>query len=139
MLATKCSKCHSKLLRISGYNNRKRLTIGDFCPECLVFINYTNEFHKAREIIIKENKDRKKSKAKFLKKQRMACSFCLNDKENPKENRTKWTIRKMPKKKDEPQRWKGTCQLCGNIWTTDSGEQYNYYPDGYQDYEMMGI
>jgi len=136
MLGIECTKCHSQLLRLAGYQNRKRLTVGNFCPECLVFVNYTSDFHKIRDNIIKENKERKNSKPKFLKKQRMVCPHCWKD---GKENRSKWNSRKLPKKKDETQHWKCTCQLCGNIWITNSGNEYQYYPEGYQDHESIGL
>ncbi|NQV91697.1 hypothetical protein HQ489_04445 [Candidatus Woesearchaeota archaeon] len=139
MLGIKCSKCNSQLLRLAGYHDRKRLTVGNFCPECLVFVNYASDFYKIRDNIIKENKERMKSKPKFLKKQRIACYYCWNDKENPRENRSKWTIRKMPKKKDETQHWKCTCQLCGNVWTTNSGNEYHYYHEGYEEHESLKL
>ena len=119
--------CESQLLNLAGYHNRKRLTVGMFCPQCLVFENYTKDFHDIRIKTIQENKEIRNKKPKFLKKERKACPYCYNDKDNPRVNRVKWTIRKMVKKKDETQHWKCTCQLCGKVWTQNTGNEYHYY------------
>ena len=139
MLGMKCSKCNSDLLRLAGYHNRKRITVGNFCPVCLVFVEHTSNFHKIRDNIIKENKEKTQSKPKFLKKQRKACPKCYNDKKNPRMNRSKWTMRKITKKKNETQHWKCTCQLCGNIWTQNTSEQYHYFSDDSKNYEKIGF
>ena len=74
--------------------------MGYFCPDCLKFVRYSSDFNKMRVGILKENKERRKRKPKFLKKERRACQKCW---ENGKVNRNKWTIIKIPKKKEK---WK---------------------------------
>jgi len=132
MLGDNCPECDSQLLRISSYYNRVRKSVGDFCPDCLKMIRYTSSFYKIHENIIKENKDKRKSKPKFLKQQRKACPYCLK---KEIENRDKWTIKKLTKKKDKTQEWKCKCQLCENVWTSNSSDEYYYYPEGYKEYQ----
>ena len=98
MLDVICDECGSEILAITGYEKgkRRRIKVGDFCPDCLIFVRYTENFYKMRDGILEENKERRKHKPKFLKKERRAGQKCW---ENGKVNRNKWTIRKMPKKK----------------------------------------
>jgi len=100
MLDVICDECGSEILAINCYKKgeRRRIKVGDFCPDCLKFVRYSSDFNKMRVRILKENKERKKRKPKFLKKERRACQKCW---ENGKVNRDKWTIRKMGKWKSE--------------------------------------
>lgn len=157
MLGINCSKCNSQLLNLAGYHNRKRLTIGKFCPQCLVFVYYTDEFNNMRDKAIREKKEAK-PKPKFLRKVRKACSECLRDhvdvydkngkflrteKKKSITNRSKWTIRKIPVKKGETQHWKCTCKLCGNVWTQNTSEEYFYYSNDmenqFKNQEVLGL
>ena len=63
-----------------------------------------------------ENKEKEKLKPRFMKK-RKTCPECGS---------TKWTLRKLPKKKNETQHWRGTCKKCHYSWPTDSGKEYWY-------------
>ena len=134
MLDVICDECGSEILAISVYKKveRRRIRMGDFCPDCLIFVRYSGDLNKMSVVILEENKDRRKHKPKFLKKERRACQKCW---ENGKVNRNKWTIRKMPKKKHETQHWKCTCKICGDVWQTNTNEEYNYYPEGKKEYE----
>jgi len=136
MLDVTCEECGSEILAISVYKKveRRRIRMGDFCPDCLIFVRYSEDFNKMRVGILEENKERRKHKPKFLKKERRACQKCW---ENGKVNRTKWTIRKMPKKKHETQHWKCTCKICGDVWQSNTSEEYNYYPEGKKEYERL--
>lgn len=137
MLGTNCLDCGSQFLSTSIYHERKKLTVGLFCPQCLKIVRYNEDFNKFRDKIISENQEKSKLKPKFIKKQRKLCPYCQD---KGKENRTKWTIRKIPKKKDETQSWKCTCQICGGVWTTNSGDEYWYYPEGYnKSHEQLRI
>jgi len=136
MLDVICDDCGSEILAISGYEKgeRRRIKVGDFCPDCLKFVRYSSDFNKMRDGILEDNNERRNRKPKFLKKERRACQKCW---ENGKVNRDKWTIRKMPKKKDETQHWKCTCKICDNVWQTNTSEEYNYYPKGKKEYERL--
>ena len=129
-----CSSCQvTKLVAVNFNFKRKHTTIGNFCPRCLTFQNFNSEFDKLRDKLISSNQN---TKPKFsrLKKQRMACPYCIKNKII---NRKKWTIRKMPKKKDETQHWKCTCKICDDVWITNTSEEYNYYPEGKKEYERL--
>ena len=136
MLDVICDECGSEILAITGYEKgkRRRIKVGDFCPDCLRFVRYSSDFNKMRVGILEENKERRKRKPKFLKKERRACQNCW---ENGKVNRDKWTIIKISKKKDETQHWKCTCKICGDVWRTNTSEEYNYYPEGKKEYERL--
>ena len=144
MLGINCVKCNSQLLKLAGYQDRKRLTVGLFCPECLVFVEYTKDFDDLHIKTIKNNKSKKKLNPKFLRKERKACPYCIKttidiydkngrfirtEKKKSTVNKSKWYIRKLPEKKNETQHWKCTCKICGNVWTTNTDEQYHYYSD----------
>ena len=117
-----CSKCGTKLHSSSIYANRKKLSSGSFCPVCFHQVTFSDELVKYRNKILKEQQDA--PKPKFVKKQRKACPYCY---EKGIVNRSKWTIRKMPKKPSENQHWKCTCQRCGNVWQQNTSKQYFYY------------
>ena len=118
----KCPECQvTKLVSSTSYFNRKKTTIGNFCPRCLKFLNYSDTFYKLRDKLIKENQNTKPKFSK-LKKQRILCIYC---RDNNSINRQKWTLRKMPKKKDETQHWKGTCQKCGGVWSQNTSNEYD--------------
>ena len=117
-----CPSCQvTKLISSSCYFDRKKTTIGNFCPRCLTFQNFNSEFDKLRDKLISSNQN---TKPKFsrLKKQRMACTYCIK---NGIINRKKWTIKKMPKKKDETQQWKCTCKICGGVWGQNTSNEYH--------------
>ena len=122
MLGMNCTSCRvTKLISSTAYFDRKKTTIGKFCPRCLRFQNFDSEFDKLRDKLIRTNQNTKPKFSK-LKKQRVACIYCA---ENGIINRKKWTIRKMPKKKDETQHWKCTCKICGGVWGQTSSNEYN--------------
>jgi len=119
----KCPSCRiTKLISSSCYFNRKKTTIGDFCPRCLTFHNYSPIFSNLHENLIRESNRISKIKFSKLKKKRYSCFRCL---ENGKPNRQKWTLRKIPVKKGESPTWKGTCQICGEIWKQNSSNEYH--------------
>ncbi len=127
----KCPQCHvTKLVSSTSYFNRKKITIGNFCPRCLKFITFDDRFNKIREDIIKEIPKPKFSK---LKKQRRLCVYC---RDNGIINRQKWTLRKMPKRKDETQHWKGTCQKCGGVWGQNNNKEYDLIDPNQTDYAL---
>ncbi len=117
-----CSSCQvTKLVAVNFNFKRKHTTIGNFCPRCLIFQTFDKVFEKLRDELLKENQNTKPKFSK-LKKQRMACIYCIKNKII---NRNKWTIRKMPKKKDETQHWKCTCKICGGVWSQNTSNEYN--------------
>ena len=69
---------------------------------------------------LKEKRKQEKLKPKF-QKQRKQCPYCL---EKGIINRSRWSLRKMPKKKNQTQHWKGTCHKCGNIWSQNTSKEY---------------
>ena len=133
MLGMNCPSCHvTKIKSASAYFDREMKTIGKFCPRCLVFQNFDSEFDKIRDKLIRSNQN---TKPKFsrLKKQRMACTYCAK---NGIINRKKWTIRKMPKKKDETQHWKCTCKICGKSWGQTTSNEYHLIDPKQTDYVL---
>jgi len=130
----KCPSCLvTKLVSSTSYFNRKKTTIGNFCPRCLTFQTFNEEFDKIRTDIIIKEKLYGKTKHSKLKKQRMACPKCM---ENKIINRKKWRIEKMPKKKDETQHWKCTCKICGNVWTQDTSNEYHLIDPNQKEYVL---
>jgi hypothetical protein len=101
-----------------------------------VFVHFTEGFNKFRDKIIFENHENSKLKPKFLRKEKKPCPNCLKE---GKTNRFKWTIRKMPKKHGETQQWKCTCQICGELWFTDSGDEYWYSSEISKSYLPLGF
>ena len=120
--------------KINEFNNYKWENIKNY------FIDICNDIIKT----IKNNKSKKKLNPKFLRKERKACPYCIKttidiydkngrfirtEKKKSTVNKSKWYIRKLPEKKNETQHWKCTCKICGNVWTTNTDEQYHYYSD----------
>ena len=116
----KCSKCKTNLQSSYVYVKRKRISIGQFCIVCGVIRKYSKSYGNYQEQKLKEKRKQDKSKPKF-QKQRKPCPFCL---EKGIINRSRWSLRKMPKKKNQTQHWKGTCHKCGNIWSQNTSEEY---------------
>ena len=122
MLGMNCPSCRvTKLISSSAYFGREMKTIGKFCPRCLTFQNFNPEFDKIRDKLIRSNQNTKPKFSK-LKKQRRLCIYC---RDNNIINRQEWTLRKMPKKKDGTQQWKGTCQKCGGVWGQSTSNEYD--------------
>jgi len=87
----KCSQCKvTKLISATSYFNRKKTTIGNFCPRCLQFQTFDEEFDKKRIKLIIKQKLYAKPKFSKLKKQRRACPYCM---ENGIINHLVWNIR----------------------------------------------
>ena len=117
----KCSKCYIKLKSNYIYVDRKRITVGRFCPLCCNQFEFSDMFREYQEKLAREKHAR--SKKPKLVKQRYACPYC---REKGIINRLKWRIRKMQVKPDESDSWKCTCQKCGKIWTQNTPNEYYY-------------
>jgi|APSaa5957512535_1039671.scaffolds.fasta_scaffold10957_6 hypothetical protein len=130
----KCPSCQvTKLISSSSYFDRKKITIGNFCPKCLQFQSFSKQFDKKRSNLLTNQNI--KPKFSRLKKQRMACPYCVE--KVPKIiNRKKWTIRKNPKKKDETPSWKCTCKICGNIWTQNTSNEFHLIDPNQKNYVL---
>ena len=119
----KCPSCQvTKLVSSTCYFDRKKTTIGNFCPRCLQFQTFDEEFDKKRTEIIIKQKLYAKPKFSKLKKQRNACPYCM---ENGIINRQKWKLRIVIVKKNESPHWKGTCQKCGGVWGQNTSKEYH--------------
>jgi len=119
----KCPSCQvTKLVSSTCYFDRKKTTIGYFCPRCLQFQTFDENFDKKRTKLIIRQEFNSKPKFSRLKKIRMACPHCIKNKTI---NRKKWKIEKIPRKEDETQHWKCTCKICGNVWTQNTSNEYN--------------
>jgi len=133
-LGMNCGKCNTKLQSSYILVNRVRIKCGLYCAICGRQITFSDELRKYQDDIFKEKKIKLKSKPKFQKR-RLACGHCL---EQGIVNRRKWTLRKMPKKKDETQHWKGTCNICGTVWSQSSGDEYYHYDPKNDPKDMIG-
>lgn len=129
----KCPACLvTKLVSSTCYFNRKKTTIGNFCPRCLQFQTFDKQFDKLRDKLIKENQNTKPKFSK-LKKQRRVCPYC---RDNGIINRQKWKLRKMVVKKNESPHWKGTCQKCGGDWGQSTSKEYDLIDPNQTNYTL---